>query len=108
MDMHLRSRTLSRTGSINHRLGEQAAEYSTNTPYLVGNKFTVADISVYIVLRHMKDEIPHYHAGLAELKEVGVWMNRIEERESVKKAFELFKGFSKGDEVFPREFKLEV
>ncbi|RPA85116.1 hypothetical protein BJ508DRAFT_359207 [Ascobolus immersus RN42] len=105
IDPHFGKRTLTRCAGLNSRLVEAREAYGTDEPWMMGNKFTVADISAYAVFRHLREEAPYYNDGVAELKEIVAWIERMEARECTKQAYEMFKGFAEGR--FEREFKME-
>ncbi|RPA81400.1 glutathione S-transferase [Ascobolus immersus RN42] len=66
------------------RLAQQAEKYSTSTPYLVGNKYTAADIATYatILLGEIGAEL-----DLSEFKNLQEFKARIAERENVKAGY---------------------
>src|SRR5687767_11933391 len=98
---------LSRAGGLDARLAQAKEEFNTEEPWLIGNKFTVADISAYAMFRHWKEEATYFLDALAELKEIVAWMKRIEARESLIKAYEMYKGFGPGEKVYRREFEVK-
>lgn len=74
-------------------LKQQKEKYGVDEPYLIGNKFTIADISLYVTLDFLESDAKIGHADFEELK---AWKSRIGSRDSVKRGHEVAHWFSHG------------
>ncbi|RPA72396.1 hypothetical protein BJ508DRAFT_314773 [Ascobolus immersus RN42] len=89
---------------LNDRLKEQREKYPGSEPWLVGGKFSAADISAYATVLAASG-LAHIEIAELGLDELVGWKERIGARESAKKVDGLQEKFADGDGAWPRVFK---